>query len=243
MEIQPIGFFHSPLTSKFGIPRQSGLAESLAGSIVFEPDYRRAEAVRGLENFDYVWLIWQFSACSTSGRLLPSGRKNPSTLHPSSSTPIPLTVRPPRLGGNRRVGVFASRSPFRPNSLGLSCVRLDHIEQHPQLGPVLHVLGADLMDGTPIFDVKPYVTYADSRPDARSGFVDEEQWEPLQVEMPADVIAVFTAEEQDALRSILAQDPRPRYHDDDTRIYGMPFAGHDVRFCVSKGVLTVVGVK
>ena len=238
MEIQPIGFFHSPLTSKFGIPRQSGLAESLAGSVVFEPDYRREEAVRGLEDFDYVWLIWQFSARSTSGRLLPSGRKNPPTSHP-----IPLTVRPPRLGGNRRVGVFASRSPFRPNSLGLSCVRLDRVELHPQLGPVLHVLGADLMDGTPIFDVKPYVTYADSRPDARSGFVDEEQWEPLQVEMPADVIAVFSVEEQEALRSILAQDPRPRYHDDDTRIYGMPFAGRDVRFRVSGGVLTVVGVK
>ena len=230
MEIQPIGFFHSPLTSKFGIPRQSGLAESLAGSVVFEPDYRREEAVRGLEGFDYIWLIWQFSANAS--------HPSPLTSHLSN-----LTVRPPRLGGNRRVGVFASRSPFRPNSLGLSCVRLDRVELHPQLGPVLHVLGADLMDGTPIFDVKPYVTYADSRPDARSGFVDEEQWEPLQVEMPADVIAVFSAEEQEALRSILVQDPRPRYHDDDTRIYGMPFAGRDVRFRVSGGVLTVVGVK
>ena len=227
MEIHPIAFFHSPLTSKFGIPRQSGLAESLAGTVVFEPDYRRAEAVRGLEDFDYVWLIWQFSA-------------NPSTLQPSPSN---LTVRPPRLGGNRRVGVFASRSPFRPNSLGLSCVRLDRVEMDHRLGPVLHVLGADLMDGTPIFDVKPYVTYADSHPEARSGFVDEQQWEPLQVEMPVEVAAAFTDEEREALCSVLAQDPRPRYHDDASRIYGMPFGGCDVRFRVSKGVLTVVEVK
>ena len=227
MEIHPIAFFHSPLTSKFGIPRQSGLAEKLAGTIIFEPDYRRAEAVRGLEGFDYVWLIWQFSA-------------NPSSLNSQISN---LTVRPPRLGGNRRVGVFASRSPFRPNSLGLSCVRLDHVEMDDRLGPVLHVQGADLMDGTPIFDVKPYVTYADSRPDARSGFVDEQQWEPLQVELPENVCIVFTPEECEALRSVLAQDPRPRYHDDDSRVYGIPFAGRDVRFRVSAGVLTVVDVK
>ena len=234
MEIHPIAFFHSPLTSKFGIPRQSGLAESLVGTVVFEPDYRRAEAVRGLEGFDYVWLIWQFSANPSSLNSHPS----PLTSHLSN-----LTVRPPRLGGNRRVGVFASRSPFRPNSLGLSCVRLDHIEMDDRLGPVLHVLGADLMDGTPIFDVKPYVTYADSHPDARSGFVDEQQWEPLQVEMPEYIAKVFTADEQEALRSVLAQDPRPRYHDDDSRVYGMPFGGRDVRFRVSKGVLTIVEVK
>jgi tRNA-Thr(GGU) m(6)t(6)A37 methyltransferase TsaA len=227
MEVCPIAFFHSPLTSKFGIPRQSGLAGSLEGTVVFEPDYRRAEAVRGLESFDYVWLIWQFSANSPS-----------PTAHS-----LPLTVRPPRLGGNRRVGVFASRSPFRPNSLGLSCVRLDRVEHHPHLGPVLHVLGADLMDGTPIFDVKPYVTYADSHPEARSGFVDEQQWEALQVVMPEEVCAAFTAEEQQALRSVLAQDPRPRYHDDGARVYGMSFAGRDVRFRVSQGVLTVVGVE
>lgn len=234
MEIHPIAFFHSPLTSKFGIPRQSGLAKSLPGRIVFEPDYRRAEAVRGLEGFDYIWLIWQFSACGRTQASAPT----PLTSHPSN-----LTVRPPRLGGNRRVGVFASRSPFRPNSLGLSCVRLDHIEQHPQLGPVLHVLGADLMDGTPIFDVKPYVTYADSHPESRSGFVDEQQWEPLQVVMPDDMIAAFSIEEREALRSILAQDPRPRYHDDETRIYGMPFAGRDVRFRVSDNTLTVIAVE
>ena len=226
MEIQPIAFFHSPLTSKFGIPRQSGLADSLAGQIVFEPNYRREEAVRGLEDFDYIWLIWQFHANAS----------------PTSSHLPSLTVRPPRLGGNRRIGVFASRSPFRPNSLGLSCVRLERVEQHPQWGPVLHVLGADLMDGTPIFDVKPYVVYADSHPEARSGFVDKQQWQELEVVLPEELAAVFSAEEQAALRSILAQDPRPRYHDDDTRIYGMPYAGRDVRFRVSQGILTVVGV-
>ena len=223
MEIQPIAFFRSPLTSKFGIPRQSGLAESLAGQVVFVPELRRAEAVRGLEGFDYIWLIWQFSA----------------NLNSQISS---LTVRPPRLGGNRRVGVFASRSPFRPNSLGLSCVHLNHIEQHPQLGPVLHVQGADLMDGTPIFDVKPYVVYADSRPEARSGFVDDQQWKPLAVELPENLAAVFTADEQEALRSILAQDPRPHFHDDDSRVYGMPFAGYDVHFRVSGDMLTVIDV-
>jgi len=233
MEIHPIAYFHSPLTSKFGIPRQSGLAKSLTGHIVFEPEYRRAEAIRGLDGFDYIWLIWQFFA-KQSGK---AERSVTPALHLSSSS---LTVRPPRLGGNRRIGVFASRSPFRPNSLGLSCVRLDHVEMDDRLGPVLHVLGADLMDGTPIFDVKPYVMYADSHPDARSGFVDEQQWEPLQVEMPEDMAATFTPEEQEALRSVLAQDPRPRYHDDDTRIYGMPFAGRDIRFRVSGGILTVV---
>lgn len=234
MEIQPIASYHSLLTSKFGCPRQSGLAMELAGTVVFNPPYRRAEAVRGIEGFDYVWLIWQFSANSSP---YPSTQPSASTPQLSASS---LTVRPPRLGGNRRVGVFASRSPFRPNGLGLSCVRLCRVEQHPQLGPVLHVQGADLMDGTPVFDVKPYVAYADSHADARSGFVDEQQWQELEVELPPSVCAVFSAAEQEALRSVLAQDPRPPYHADDARVYGMPFAGHDVRFRVSRGVLTVV---
>lgn len=237
MDIQPIAHFHSPLTSKFGIPRQSGLAESLAGRVVFEPPFRRAEAVRELDGFDYIWLIWQFFA-KQSGKAERSA--NPSIPHPSSSS---LTVRPPRLGGNRRVGVFASRSPFRPNSLGLSCVRLERLEMNDHLGPVLHVLGADLMDGTPIFDVKPYVPYADSHPDARCGFVGEQQWDTLQVVMPEAVHTIFTPVEQEALRSVLAQDPRPHYHADDSRIYGMPFGGRDIRFRVSQGVLTVVEVK
>ena len=222
MEIKPIAFFHSSLTSKFGIPRQSGLANELQGRIVFEPEYQREEAVRGLEQFDYLWLIWEFSA-------------NP---HEQQG----LTVRPPRLGGNERVGVFASRSPFRPNRLGLSCVYINKVEMTREKGPVIHVKGADLMDGTPIYDIKPYVTYADSHPDARSGFVDEKEWHPLQVVMTDECQRCFSAEELAGLCQVLAQDPRPRYHDDAERVYGMPFGGFDVRFKVKDDVLTVVNV-
>ena len=229
VEIHPIAHFRSPLRSKFGIPRQSGLVSSLAGTIVLEPEYRKAEALRGLDDFDYLWLIWEFSA---------NRRSHTSTL---TSQPSNLTVRPPRLGGNRRMGVFATRSPFRPNNLGLSCVRIDRIEQDARLGPVIHVLGADLMDGTPIYDIKPYVTYADSHPEARSGFVDGTGWQQLQVSIPDDIAMLFDAEELAALRQVLALDPRPRYQDDAERVYGMPFGGFDVRFRVSDGVLLVVG--
>ena len=222
MNIHPVAYFHSPLTSKFGIPRQSGLAEELVGTIVLEPEYRREEAVRGLEAFDYLWLIWEFSA-------------NP---HEQQG----LTVRPPRLGGNERVGVFASRSPFRPNRLGLSCVRIDKVEMTEQDGPVILVRGADLMDGTPIYDIKPYVAYADSHPEARSGFVDKKVWTPLLVEIPQTLSKHFTENELAGLKQVLSQDPRPRYHDDAERIYGMPFAGWDVRFRVADGVVTVVEV-
>lgn len=222
MEIKPIAFFRSSLTSKFGIPRQSGLANELQGRIVFEPEYQREEAVRGLEQFDYLWLIWEFSA-------------NP---HEQQG----LTVRPPRLGGNERVGVFASRSPFRPNRLGLSCVYINKVEMTREKGPVIHVKGADLMDGTPIYDIKPYVTYADSHADARSGFVDEREWHPLQVVMTDECQRCFSAEELAGLCQVLAQDPRPRYHDDEERVYGMPFGGFDVRFKVKDDVLTVVNV-
>ena len=220
MNIEPIAFFHSPLTSKFGIPRQSGLAAGLTGRIVFTPEYRRAEAVRGLEGFDYLWIIWEFSANRTSEKS--------------------LTVRPPRLGGNERVGVFASRSPFRPNNLGLSCVYIDKVELTASEGPVIHVRGADLMDGTPIYDLKPYVAYADAHPEARSGFVDQRGWKPLNVEVPDEVARLFTADELSALKEVLAQDPRPRYHDDPERVYGMPYAGRDVRFRVAEGVVAVV---
>ena len=221
MNISPIAYFHSPLTSKFGIPRQSGLAATLPGYIVFTPDFRREEAVRGIDDFDFLWLIWGFSL---------------------SPEPSALTVRPPRLGGNERVGVFASRSPFRPNRLGLSCVRLDRVELTPDEGPVIHVFGADLMDGTPIYDIKPYVAYADAHPDARSGFVDRHEWQPLRVEVPDDVARLFTATDLRALCDVLAQDPRPRYHDDPSRVYGMPFAGRDVKFRVADGTVHVVGV-
>ena len=220
MVITPIARFRSPLTSKFGIPRQGGLAHSLEGQIVFEPAYRHEEAVRGLEQFSHLWIIWAFSA--------------------NSHQPESLTVRPPRLGGNERVGVFASRSPFRPNRLGLSCVRIEKVELDTPEGPVIHVLGADLMDGTPIYDVKPYVAYADAHPDARSGFVDSHEWEPLRVEIPDDVARKLAAVEVDALREVLSQDPRPHYHNDPQRVYGMPFGGYDVKFRVSDGVVWVV---
>jgi len=222
MEIHPIAHFESPLTSKFGIPRQSGLVKSLTGRVVFEPPFRKPEAVRGLEDFDYLWLIWEFS----ENREADKG----------------LTVRPPRLGGNRRLGVFATRSPFRPNNLGLSCVRLSRVEIDPQLGPVIWVQGADLMNGTPIYDVKPYVAYADAHPDARSGFVDTVEWEPLEVILPDDLAALVPAEHLEALKATLAQDPRPRYHDDPGRVYGMPFLDFDVRFKVSDQKLTVVEI-
>lgn len=226
MDIQPIAHFESPLKSKFGIPRQSGLVEELTGRIVFEKDFRQPEAVRGLEDFDYLWLIWEFSANGSGKWKENSGKRN-------------LTVRPPRLGGNRRMGVFATRSPFRPNNLGLSCVKIERVEIDQQLGPVIYVRGADLMDGTPIYDIKPYVTYADAHLGARSGFVDEKPWEPLHVEIPDKLAVRIPVQHLEALRATLAQDPRPAFHDDPERIYGMPFGDMDVRFCVKDGVLTV----
>ena len=233
MDIQPIAHFESPLTSKFGIPRQSGLVDELTGRIVFEKPFRQSEAVRGMEDFDYLWLIWEFSGIH---KVQSSKFKVQSSKFKVQS----LTVRPPRLGGNRRMGVFATRSPFRPNPLGLSCVRLDRVEEDPQLGPVIYVRGADLMDGTPIFDIKPYVVYADARPEARSGFVDQTDWEPLEVIIPEEVAAAIPAEHLAALRAILSQDPRPAFHDDPERVYGMPFLDLDIRFKVSGRVLTVV---
>ncbi len=218
MEITPIARFHSPFPEKFGIPRQSGLAAGLHGRIVLEPAFRDPSALRGLDGFSHLWLIWEFSGNKTRN------------WQP--------TVRPPRLGGNTRLGVFATRSPFRPNPLGLSCVRLDRIEWDTPDGPVIHVLGADLMDGTPIYDIKPYIRYADSHPDARSGFTDEVAWEPLDILFPEQT--PFEPEELDILRDILAQDPRPPFHDDPEKTYGMAFAGYDVRFRVNGQVLTVL---
>ena len=222
MEIKPIAHFESPFSTKFGIPRQSGLVPDLTGRIIFEPEYRQMDAVRGIEDFDFLWLVWEFSANRDAQKS--------------------LTVRPPRLGGNQRMGVFATRSPFRPNNLGLSCVRLDRVEQDPKLGPIIYVRGADLMDGTPIYDIKPYVAYTDAHPEARSGFVDKTEWQPLRVELPDDLVARVPNDQIASLKATLAQDPRPRYHDDPNRIYGMPFLNLDIRFKVSDDVLTVVDI-
>lgn len=223
MNIHPIARFRSPFTSKFGIPKQSGLVEELEGTIVFEPEYRHPDALRGIEHFDYLWLIWEFSA----------------NKHEATS----LLVRPPLLGGNTKLGVFATRSPFRPNPLGLSSVKLRRVEWETGEGPVLHVLGADLMDGTPIYDIKPYIAYADSHAGVRSGFVDENPIRRLPVEIPADIAARFDKAALRALVKTLELDPRPHYQNDPDKTYGMPFHGHDVRFKVSAdGVLRVVAL-
>ena len=224
MEIKPVADYHGPLTTKFGIPRQSGLID-LPGEIVFRPAFRSPDAVRGLEGFDRIWLIWEFSD------------------NPDAKT-FQATVRPPRLGGNTALGVFATRSPFRPNRLGLSCVELVRIDPE---GPVLHVKGADLMDGTPIYDIKPYVPYADAFPEARGGFTDTSAWEPLQVDFSPAALEVLAAQpDPDVLRTrleqVLAQDPRPRFHHDSDRLYGMPFGPFDIRFQVKGKVLSVVEI-
>ena len=214
MNIEPVAYFHSPLKGKFGIPRQSGIATELRGEVRFVSPYDAPEAIRGLDGFDYCWLIWGFS------------------LNPAASAH--LTVRPPRLGGNDRVGVFASRSPFRPNPLGLSCVKIESVE-----AGVLRVSGADLADGTPIYDVKPYIEYADSRAGVRSGFVDSSSWKPLEVIIPDDLMQKMPQDELEALVQVLSQDPRPAYQEDPERVYGMTFGAYEVKFCVQIGKLFV----
>lgn len=223
MQIEPIAYFRSPFATKFGVPKQSGLVENLMGTIEFVPQYRNADALRGMEDFDYLWLIWEFSA----------------NRHAATS-PV---VRPPLLGGNRKVGVFASRSPFRPNRLGLSSVRISEIEIDTTRGPLIHVLGADLMDGTPIYDIKPYVVYADSHPEARSGFVDKNAIRWLEMVVPDAVAAHYSSDELAALRKVLSLDPRPHYQDNPEKVYGMMYAGKDVKFRVEGDVLTVVEVE
>ncbi|WP_444369488.1 tRNA (N6-threonylcarbamoyladenosine(37)-N6)-methyltransferase TrmO [Prevotella sp.] len=220
MQIEPIAYFRSPFATKFGVPKQSGLVDCLQGIIEFVPQYRNADALRGIDEFDYLWLVWEFSA----------------NKHAATS-PV---VRPPLLGGNVRMGVFATRSPFRPNRLGLSSVRIANVELDTTRGPLIHVLGADLMDGTPIYDIKPYVVYADCHPDARSGFVDKHAIRRLTVIIPQSVSSKFNDSELEALRKVLELDPRPQYHDDPKKVYGMMYAGIDVKFCVADGVLTVV---
>ena len=216
--IKVIAWIRSDFRTKFGVPRQSGLVEALRAEIVFEPEFRNPDALRGIEGFSHLWLVWQFSA----------------TVREDWSP----TVRPPRLGGNVRMGVFATRSPFRPNPIGLSCVRLEGVEQRAE-GPVLIVSGADLMDGTPIYDIKPYLPYADCKADAAGGFAPQRA-EELAVEFPPELLARVPEDKRAALTGVLAQDPRPHYQSDPARIYGMSFAGMEVRFRVADGVLTVV---
>lgn len=212
----------SDFQEKFGIPRQSGLVEALRSLVVFEPEYRNPDALRGIEGFSHLWLIWQFSE--------------------AVRTKWSPTVRPPRLGGNQRLGVFATRSPFRPNPIGLSCVRLEALRQDPKLGPVLEVSGADLLDGTPVYDIKPYLPYADCRPEAIGGFAADAPEAALRVVIPEPLLELIPVRKRDALRGVLALDPRPSYHDDPDRIYGLRFAGLDLRFRVDGEELTVCGI-
>ena len=270
--IEPIAVFLSPFATKFGVPRQSGLSEHLRGRIKLLPPYNRKEALRGLEDFSHLWLIWGFSANKGQGASqkeqeksaetpqtakspslgeglgvgspeppslgegLGVGSPEPSTL--GEGLGVGLTVRPPRLGGNKRLGVFATRSPFRPNGLGLSSVKIVSVGDGE-----IEVVGADLMDGTPIYDIKPYLPYADSHPQARGGFTDSTVWQPLRVVFPDKWRACFSDEDAAALADMLALDPRPHYHDSPERIYGMAFCGHDVRFRVAQGCVEVVEVR
>jgi len=212
----------SDFPTKFGIPRQSGLVEELHATIIFEPDYRNADALRGLEDFSHLWIIWQFSQAV---------REDWSP-----------TVRPPRLGGNTRMGVFATRSPFRPNSIGLSCVNILGIEETAEFGTVIHVGGADLMDGTPIFDIKPYIPYADAHPDALGGFTQTAGDFLLDVQFPEELLQMIPKDKRTALMGVLSHDPRPSYQKDAARIYGLSFGGFDIRFRVADNRLTVLEV-
>ena len=223
VNIQVIARMHSDFATKFGIPRQSGLVEELRSTIVFEPEFRNPDALRGIEDFSHLWIIWQFSEAVRTG--------------------WSPTVRPPRLGGNTRMGVFATRSPFRPNNLGLSSVKLLGVEHTAEYGTVLHVGGADLMDGTPIFDIKPYLAYADSRPDAVGGWTDVVERKYLAVECSEELLAKLHPAQHKALLAILANDPRPRYQDDPQRIYGLTFAQWNVKFRVEGETLHVVDVE
>ena len=221
-EIKPIAYIYNDFPDKFGIPRQSGLAKHLKATLQFEPEFRSPEIIRGLEDYSHLWLIWGFSKNIQSGW-----------------TP---TVRPPRLGGNVRKGVFATRSPFRPNPLGLSSVRLESIEFDKKSGPILHISGADLMNGTPIFDIKPYLPYVDCHPDASNGFAGSVKDYALQVEFPKELLDIIPKDKHDALLEVLSQDPRPSYQDDPKRIYGMSFANFNIKFKVSDNVLSVIGI-
>ena len=222
VSIEIIARMHSDFSTKFGIPRQSGLVEELESTIVFEPKFRNPDALRGIEDFSHLWLIWQFSEAVRS-----------------DWSP---TVRPPRLGGNTRMGVFATRSPFRPNHLGLSSVKLLGVEHTAQYGTVLHVGGADLMDGTPIFDIKPYIPYGDCHPEATGGFTDAAGDFLLEVEFPAQLLNKLPEAKREAAIAVLTHDPRPSYQRKPDRVYGLTFAGFDIRFSVCEDILTVLEV-
>ena len=222
VNIQVIARMHSDFATKFGIPRQSGLVQALRSTIVFEPEYRNSDALRGIEEFSHLWIIWQFSQAVRQG--------------------WSPTVRPPRLGGNTRMGVFATRSPFRPNNLGLSSVTLLGVEQTAEYGTVLHVGGADLLDGTPIFDIKPYIPYGDCHPEATGGFTDRAGAFLLKVDFPPQVLKKLPEDKREAAIGVLSHDPRPSYQRQPERIYGLNFAGYDIRFRVEQDVLTVIEV-
>lgn len=217
-----IARIHTDFPTKFGVPRQSGLAGALEATIVFEPPYRNPDALRGLDGFSHIWLLWQFDRAVRDG--------------------WSATVLPPKLGGKTRVGVFATRSPFRPNPIGLSSVRLLGIDWGAKNGPVLRVAGADLVDGTPIYDIKPYIPYADCHPEATEGFTGQVEMQALTVEIPPELLARFPVEKRDALVGVLAQDPRPRYQADASRVYGLEFGGYEVKFTVSDQILTVTDI-
>ena len=223
MDISPIAHIETDFPTKFGVPRQSGLVPELKARIIFEPPYRDANALRGLDGFDYIWVIWHFSANEA-----PAGEA------------FRALVRPPRLGGNNTMGVFATRSSFRPNGLALSSLKIERIEPDTPEGPIIHVLGADLMDGTPIYDIKPYITFTDSHPEARSGFVDTHAKPTLSVDFPYHLLSLLPTDKQSAAIAMLEQDPRPSYQDDPERIYGVPFAGFDIRFRVSENFKATV---
>lgn len=222
-QMRVIAHIKSDFPTKFGIPRQSGLVDALSATVVFEPEFRNTDALRGLEDFSHLWLIWQFSEAV---------RENWSP-----------TVRPPRLGGNTRLGVFATRSPFRPNAIGLSSVRIIGIENTSQYGTVIHVSGADLMDGTPIFDIKPYIPYCDCHPDALGGFTENADQYLLSVSIPDQLLQRIPEDKRSALTGILQHDPRPSYQRDPNRVYGLSFAGFDVRFQVEENSLTVLDIQ
>lgn len=231
MELKTIAKIHTDFPAKFGLPRQSGIVDELCGTILFEPAYRNPDALRGLEGYSHLWILWGFSGNFASA-------KN-NTDNNDSWSP---TVRPPRLGGNRKVGVFSTRSPNRPNKIGLSCVRIQSIEYDGEQAPTIRVAGIDMMDGTPVYDIKPYLPYVDSHPEASGGFAAEHLDDNLEVEFPEELLRKIPLEKRDALLKVLEQDPRPSYHHDEKREYGFEFAGFEVKFTVSEDKAIVYNV-